>query len=112
MAMDFVTGLVVGRNEAAAVSREWADYAEGLEQDLERLRIRRAKNCSDIAGLMAVLHALPQEMVLDAMNKHYGDAYLQCAISEFGLDPTYANSCMNATGQETWQELAAPRPTR
>lgn len=117
--MDFVTGLVVGRNEAAAVSREWEDFADGLEREVADLRTRlhnehrtRNKCRADIAGLMAVLSALPQNMVLDALQKYYGQAYLDRA-AELGLEPTFAHDCMQAAGEAKWQKLAAPKaPSR
>jgi hypothetical protein len=114
--MDFVTGLVVGRNEAAAVSREWDEFAQELEQEIADLqtslrdeRISRSKNRSDIAGLQAVLSSLPQDMVLDAMRTHYGPAYLARA-AELGLNPVFAQSCMQSAGEATWQKLIAPKP--
>lgn len=116
MAMDFVTGLVVGRNEAAAVSREWDEFAQELEQDIADLKqrlynehISRTKNRSDIAGLQAVLSALPQDLVLDAMQKHYGPAYLARA-AELGLNPVFAQTCMQSAGEATWQKLITPKP--
>lgn len=114
--MDFVTGLVVGRNEAAAVSQEWAEFADGLEQEVGGLRqrlyteqVERTKNRADIAGLMAVLKALPADVlpvVLDAFNKNYGQAYVNRA-SELGLNPSFAVDCANVAIDDVWEKIVS-----
>lgn len=94
---DFITGLVVGRNEAAALGQEWAEYARGLQaqagqlhQELYAERYYRA----DIAGLRAAIAAMPesarQEFAV-ALANHYLPAFRQRA-AELGLPADYAEN--------------------
>lgn len=96
---DFVTGLVVGRNDAAALSQEWSDYAKGiqaqaahLQQELHAERVYRSENRADLAGLRAAIAAMPAEArahLVEALAEHYLPAFRQRA-AELGLPSDYA----------------------
>ncbi|KAF0223071.1 MAG: hypothetical protein FD176_2237 [Rhodospirillaceae bacterium] len=97
----FITGLVVGRNEAAAQSQEWAEYARGIQaqagqlhQELHAERYYRSENRADIAGLRAAIAAMPesarQEFAV-ALANHYLPAFRQRA-AELGLPADYAEN--------------------
>ncbi|MBR9972703.1 hypothetical protein [Magnetospirillum sulfuroxidans] len=96
---DFITGLVVGRNEAAALGQEWAEYARGLQaqagqlhQELHAERINRAINRADIAGILTALSTLPeaiQDQIQSALDRHYVPAFVHRA-KQLGLQPDHA----------------------
>lgn len=112
--MDFVTGLVVGRNEAAAVSQEWAEFADGLEREVADLRTRlhnqkiyREANRADAAAIKAVLASLPADLrqtISAALNQHYVNAFLQHAVNN-GLDADYAQTVANNAHSQLQTQL-------
>jgi len=98
---DFVTGLVVGRSQAAAVGQEWADYAKNIQtqaahiqQELHAERVYRSENRADLAGLRAAIAAMPaeaQHQLAAALAEHYLPAFRQRA-AELGLPADYAEN--------------------
>lgn len=96
---DFQTGLVAGRNEAAAVGEEWQHYAQGLthqvqslQSELQTEKVSRALNRADLAGMLGALATLDPETyqkVRAALERHYVPSFVARA-QELGLPADYA----------------------